>query len=215
MEILEKLNAILGKKGLKAVPAEGSVKLEAAPAPAPLELKASGKLADGSEIATPADGFTVGSEVYVMDAEGNQVPAPDGEHVIDGSLEITVSGGVITEAETVEIEEEAGKNYEDKPKEEQMSAEIEAVINALTTRIGELEAKIGASEANLADVKAKLAAAESKVVELGKAAGAASVTEPARPAAPQKEGKLKLSAQLSKQSDYISRIAQIHASKSN
>lgn len=141
-------------------------------APVKVELKTSGKLADGTEIGTPADAFTVDAEVFVMDPDGNQMPAPDGEHMIDGKIKITVVGGKITAAEPVAEEEM------------QLSAEIQSVITDLATRLSDLETKYNASTTELTAVKGelvttktKLSAAETKVTELSKKAGATSVTK--------------------------------------
>jgi hypothetical protein len=118
-----------------------------------IEMKVVGKLSDGSEIYTPADAFAMDSEVFVMDADGNQMPAPDGEHIIDGTLKIVVSGGKITEAETIEEEAE-------------LSAEVTEVINDLAGRIKALEEASTASATELADVKSKLTSAETENTEL-------------------------------------------------
>jgi len=72
-------------------------------------------LADGTEVYSPDAEFKVGSELFVMDAEGNPVPAPDGEHTTAEGKVIVVSGGVIAEIKEpmeeepkveIEIEEE-------------------------------------------------------------------------------------------------------------
>lgn len=151
----EKLAAMLAPFGIKL----------SDEAPAKVELKMSGKLADGTEIGTPADGFNVDAEVYVTDADGNQTPAPDGEHVIDGTLKITVSGGKITVAEPVE---EA---------EMELSADVTAVITDLATRLSDLETKYNAANTELSDVKGKLAVSEAKVLELSKKPATTSVAK--------------------------------------
>ena len=167
-ELQEKINALLKKVNLKAVSADGKVTLSEEK---PVEMIAKGSIAEGIEIMSPSDTFDVGSEVFVMDADGNPTPAPDGEHIIDGTLKITVSGGKITETETVEMKQE-------------LSAEVEAVITALTDRIADLESKVNASATELSAVKTNLSAAEAKateaekrVKELEKAPGATSVKE--------------------------------------
>jgi hypothetical protein len=120
-----------------------------------VEMSVTGKLDDGTEIASPSSAFEVGAEVYVMDAEGNEVPAPDGEHVIDGTLKITAVGGKIETVEVVEM-----KN------EEELSAEVSEIISDLGKRIADLEAKSASAATELAAEKAKADAAQAKVTEL-------------------------------------------------
>lgn len=54
------------------------------------------KLADGTDVIFDGD-FIVGTAVYVLDADGNKVPAPDAEHELEGGQKFTTVGGVITE----------------------------------------------------------------------------------------------------------------------
>lgn len=151
---LQFLNNLLVKHGLKA---------------ARITLSKESKLADGVAIGTPADDFTVGAEVYIMDADGNPVPAPDGEHTLEDGTVIVVAGGLITEV---------------KAKEEEMSSEVVETLNKLSERITALETERTAQAAELASVKAELEStktraitAEAKVTELSKQPAAKSVKE--------------------------------------
>ena len=61
----------------------------------------------------------VGAAVIVIDAEGNPIAAPDGEHtLLDGTV-IETAEGLITNIEEAEAEEVEAKDYEEK--EEEMS----------------------------------------------------------------------------------------------
>lgn len=55
-------------------------------------------LADGTKISNKSDEkFAPGQNLYVIDAEGNEVPAPEGEHTTESGIVLTVDGaGVIT-----------------------------------------------------------------------------------------------------------------------
>lgn len=139
----EKISALLSKHGLKLAADK-------------VEMKATGKLEDGSEILTPADAFAMDAEVFVMDEGGNAVPAPDGEYVVDGKTKITVSGGKIATAEEIQVEEE----------EQELSAEAEAAISELAGRVKALEEKSATAEAELKAANEKLAASEKENVEL-------------------------------------------------
>jgi len=91
-------------------------------------------LADGTEVYSPDAEFAVGSELFIMDMDGNPVPAPDGEHTTAEGKMIVVAGGVITE-----IEEEKQAAFEGVSKEE-----FESTINSL---VEAFEAKIAALNA--------------------------------------------------------------------
>jgi hypothetical protein len=91
-------------------------------------------LADGTEVYSPDAEFAVGSELFIMDGDGNPVPAPDGEHTTAEGKMIVVAGGVITEIKEpmeeepkveVTIEEEKQAAFEGVSKEE-----FESTINS-------------------------------------------------------------------------------------
>jgi BMFP domain-containing protein YqiC len=69
-------------------------------------------LADGTEVYSPDAEFGIGSELFVMDAEGNPMPAPDGEHETAEGKILVVTEGKISE-------------IKDKPMEDEPSVEIE------------------------------------------------------------------------------------------
>ena len=105
-------------------------------------------LADGTEVYSPDAEFAVGSELFIMDGDGNPVPAPDGEHTTAEGKVIVVAGGVITEIKEpeaeapeveIEIEEEKQAAFEGVSKEE-----FESTINSL---VEAFEAKIAALNA--------------------------------------------------------------------
>jgi acyl-CoA synthetase (AMP-forming)/AMP-acid ligase II len=64
-------------------------------------------LKDGTTLKSP--NFEIGDDVKIVDADGNETPAPDGEHEIvlkDGTvMKIELEGGKITEKESVELPE--------------------------------------------------------------------------------------------------------------
>jgi hypothetical protein len=97
------------------------------------EVKFAEQKAGDRLIVTPDENFMIGSEVYLRDGEGNNVPLLDGEYVFDDGVKILVEAGKIkamvepdgeVEREDegsveVEAEEEA------KPEEEKVEAEEE------------------------------------------------------------------------------------------
>ena len=44
---------------------------------------AEAKLADGTTITTPAEAMEVGVEVFVVNADGEQMPVPDGTYTLE------------------------------------------------------------------------------------------------------------------------------------
>jgi hypothetical protein len=105
-------------------------------------------LANGTEVYSPDAEFAVGSELFIMDGDGNPVPAPDGEHTTAEGKVIVVASGVITEIKEpmeeepkveIEIEEEKQAAFEGVSKEE-----FESTINSL---VEAFEAKIAALNA--------------------------------------------------------------------
>ena len=127
------------------------------------------KLADGTILESAT--FDVGETVDVVSEDGTKTPAPDGEHEIEltdteGNLvriKIITEGGLITERENVELEEEVIETEplpgdeptemaeEELPMEEGTETEEEITINLedvvkkveeMAYRIDELEAKL-------------------------------------------------------------------------
>lgn len=108
-------------------------------------------LADGTKVMISA--LEVGGEVKLEDGS----PAPDAEHELaDGSKIVTV-GGIITEVKpkedesAIEVEIEAGK------KPEEMEAEFNAKIEALTAENAMLNEKIKAIESKTKEGFAQVA----------------------------------------------------------
>jgi hypothetical protein len=146
MTLKEKINGILTKYGVKLSVEEA----------AKVEFMAKGTTADGVEIMSPDAEFAVGSEIFYNDAEGNPVPLADGEYMIaDGTVKIAVSGGRISEMETVEIEAEKEKD----------EAELSSVIEQLAQRLSDVEAKLAEKETALSAVTAERDAAKKEATD--------------------------------------------------
>ncbi len=115
-------------------------------------------LADGTEVYSPDAEFGIGSEIFVMDAEGNPTPAPDGEHeTAEGKILVVVEGKISEVKEKpmeeepkveVEIEEVEQSSFDGVSREEfentinKLIEGFEAKINALTAEKQELSATI-------------------------------------------------------------------------
>lgn len=78
-------------------------------------------LADGTKITNKLDeAFAPGQDLFVLDAEGNEVPAPEGEHTTESGIVLTVDAeGKITGVKEPDMEGEgslAAAEEEDKEK---------------------------------------------------------------------------------------------------
>ncbi len=117
---------------------------------------------DGEEIA-------VGLPIFVKTDDGN-VPAPDGEHALEGGVIIETEGGSITEIKEAELEEEeeiAAEEHEDEVEaeehEEKMSEEVnetEELIKAISEMVnGEFKSL----RKEIEDIKTKFETVNGKV----------------------------------------------------
>jgi len=130
--IKEQIKSVFSKYGID--PSTVGIKFEeettAAEAPATeVKFAVEGTLADGTKIYSTADEWTVGVDIYTQDAEGNPVPVPAGEYLLeDGVTKVYVGEeGTITE---IEREEQST---------EMSSEDLVAVIGQLSERIAALE----------------------------------------------------------------------------
>jgi vacuolar-type H+-ATPase subunit I/STV1 len=134
---IEKVSELLKKHDIKGVQLSEVVEIK---------MSAEGKLADGeTTVATPSDEFSVGAELYVIDADGNPQPAPDGEHTLENGTMLVTANGVITEVKEAE------------PAEEDMSAEIASVISAMDSKLEEIKSQLAEAKTELSSVKQDLA----------------------------------------------------------
>ena len=108
------------------------------------------------------DMLEVGSEVFVEDENGENVPAADGEYILEDGRTVEVEGGKVTEIKAKE-DEPAEPAAPATPAEEQMVDEMpaetpaESEMPAENEKVTALEERVATLEAQLADVIAKLA----------------------------------------------------------
>ena len=106
-------------------------------------------------IVTPDENFMIGSEVYLRDEEGNNVPLLDGEYIFDDGVKIVVESGKIkamvepdgevSDDEEGEVEVEAAEEVkEEEPKEEMGDEELpkEDAMEKLMAKIKMIEEKV-------------------------------------------------------------------------
>lgn len=107
------------------------------------------------------DTLEVGCEVFVEDENGENVPAADGEYMLEDGRTVEVEGGMVTEIKAKE-DEPAEPAAPAMPAEEQMVDETtetpaEPAAPAENEKITTLEERVATLEAQLADVITKLA----------------------------------------------------------
>lgn len=157
MTTIEKINSLFKKFNVNLEVAE-PLKEEVAP----VQMMAEGILEDGTKIGTSADAWSEGVDIFIVDADGNQQPLPDGEYKLTDGTTLMVEGGIlkmITPMEEVKVEE-----VENSAEPTITSEQVEALMN--------LVAKL---EVALSEEKKKNSLNETKVAELSKAPAVESV----------------------------------------
>lgn len=140
------------------------------------DLEGGGQVSINGEIA-------VGADVMVIDGDGNEVPAPDGEHVLVGVAKIKTEGGKIVEImpleeePEVEIEVEAG-NKEEKMEEVMPMPDHAKEMESMSERITKLEGMLADLMTRM-DGMGKATEAMTAVVEVIASAPTAEVSKPA------------------------------------
>lgn len=128
----------------------------------------------------------VGYKVFVNDADGNKVPAADGEYVSDENI-IKVENGVVTEIEAKEADEkievesetqEPAEVAESEVKMEEVAEVPTEVVDApeVTDEVKE-EDKTEELESRIADLESRIADLETKLVEIATAPAASPVVD--------------------------------------
>jgi len=128
---------------------------EAAAEPATeVKFAVEGTLSDGTKIYSTANEWVAGVDIYTQDAEGNPVPVPAGEYILeDGVTMVSVTeDGIVAQIGEMEVETEMS------------SEDLVAVIGQLSERIAvletektELAAAVESAKKDTDAVKAELA----------------------------------------------------------
>lgn len=120
-------------------------------------------LADGTAVKVEPE-VEEGASVVVVTADGEDVPAPDGEHALaDGRVIVTTDGVII---QVIEAPAE-GDLMEDKEEEEFKASDLIALVHGMADRIKAIEAKQGEFKPQTPEVKAdEFAALKAAVTKL-------------------------------------------------
>lgn len=105
------------------------------------------ELVDGTKVRVDGE-LVADSAVFVIDAEGNETPAPDGEHILsDGKTMVVTTDGKIVEVKEVEVEVEVEEVEEELVKEEVQMQVDESVVASLVEKVKVLEEMIAVLKA--------------------------------------------------------------------
>ena len=112
MSIKERINDIFDRYNVQL----SAVANEDAEQAAALELEATAKLENGTEVKTDEDSFEAGAEVYVENEEKEKITLPDGNYKMEDGREMKVENGQVTEVKAGDHKED--EKMEDDKKEE-------------------------------------------------------------------------------------------------
>ena len=166
--IKEQIKSVFNKYGID--PSTVGIKFEeesaAAEAPATeVKFAVEGTLADGTKIYSTADEWAVGVDIYTQDAEGNPVPVPAGEYLLeDGVTKVYVG----EDGKVSEIEREEQST-------EMSSEDLVAVIGQLSERIAALEVEKTELAAAVESAKNDAEAVKAELASVKKAPAVPSV----------------------------------------
>jgi len=114
-------------------------------------------------IVTPDENFMIGSEVYLRDVDGNNVPLLDGEYIFDDGVKIVVEAGKIKAM--VEPQAEAPESESEGEEEGGVEVEVEA---AEAPADGEAPAEEAPKSEEMKQVMERLAKCEEMISEMAK-----------------------------------------------
>lgn len=166
--IKDQIKSVFSKYGID--PSTVGIKFEeetTAPEATATEVKfaVEGTLADGTKIYSTADEWVVGVDIYTQDAEGNPVPVPAGDYLLeDGVTKVTV--GEDGKVASIEKEEQST---------EMSSEDLVAVIGSLSERIAALESEKTELAAAVESAKKDAEAVKAELASVKKAPAVPSV----------------------------------------
>jgi hypothetical protein len=161
--IKEQIKSVFNKYGID--PSTVGIKFEEETAATELKFAVEGTLNDGTKIYSTANEWVVGVDIYTMDAEGNPVPVPAGEYMLEDGVTKVVVGedGMVAE---IEREEQST---------EMSSEDLVAVIGSLSERIAALETEKTALAAAVESAKNETASVKAELASVKKAPAVPSV----------------------------------------
>jgi hypothetical protein len=165
--IKEQIKSVFNKYGID--PSTVGIKFEeeaTAEAPATeLQFAVEGTLSDGTKIYSTASEWVAGVDIYTTDAEGNPVPVPAGEYILEDGVTAVVVGedGMVASIGEMEVETEMS------------SEDLVSVISTLSEQIATQNTRISALEGEKTELAAALAASKTELASVKKAPAVPSV----------------------------------------
>jgi hypothetical protein len=165
--IKEQIKSVFNKYGID--PSTVGIKFEeeaTAEAPATeLQFAVEGTLSDGTKIYSTANEWVAGVDIYTTDAEGNPVPVPAGEYILEDGVTAVVVGedGMVASIGEMEVETEMS------------SEDLVSVISTLSEQIATQNTRISALEGEKTELAAALAASKTELASVKKAPAVPSV----------------------------------------
>ena len=166
--IKEQIKSVFNKYGID--PSSVGIKFEeeaaATEAPATeVKFAVEGTLSDGTKIYSTANEWVVGVDIYTQDAEGNPVPVPAGEYLLEDGVTTVVVGedGMVAEI------------YKEEQSTEMSSEDLVAVIGQLSERIAALEGEKTELAAAVENAKKDAEAVKAELASVKKAPAVPSV----------------------------------------
>ena len=126
MDVLDRIFSIAHKYNVELKEEDQKVEL------------AEAKLKDGTTVVTPAEAMAVGVEVFVVNADGEQMPVPDGDYELENGAKISVEGGKIEAIEEAPVEapaEPAEETVEEVEAEKEEKEEL--TLESITALVDE------------------------------------------------------------------------------
>ena len=166
--IKDQIKSVFSKYGID--PSTVGIKFEdettATEAPvSELKFAVEGTLADGTKIYSTADAWVVGVDIYTQDAEGNPVPVPAGDYLLEDGVTKVVVG---EDGKIAEISKEEQST-------EMSSEDLVAVIGSLSERIAALESEKTELAAAVESAKKDAEAVKAELASVKKAPAVPSV----------------------------------------
>jgi hypothetical protein len=161
--IKEQIKSVFNKYGID--PSTVGIKFEEEAPAAELKFAVEGTLSDGTKIYSTANEWVAGVDIYTQDAEGNPVPVPAGEYMLeDGVTMVTVGeDGMVAMIGEMEVETEMS------------SEDLVAVIGQLSERIAALEVEKTELAAAVESAKNEVKSVKSELASVKKAPAVPSV----------------------------------------